>query len=164
MVDAFIQDISKIAQENIEKDDYLQPMAFIIKEGEIVPMSLSNTDDEAKFRSYTDVGLVAQKLAADKVILLADVAARIVDNPEDAKYVQENYSTESPLSYPESLRLDGILFLVVELKSGTATGYFRRYEKHEIGYKFHELETYSETFSGGLVNMVMGGFNFDLEN
>ncbi len=161
-VDELVEKINEIAEQNLRQDGYLNAMAFILRDGHFAPMELKFETDDEKHRAYVSIGLTAQKLGADRVILLNDVAARAADTPEEAKYMAENYDHECPLSYPESMRWDGILTLDIDLKSEKVDGFFRQYKRDGDEYSFEELVD-NGSFSGGLVNNILTGFKYDMD-
>ena len=125
-----VEDFNKVAKENLQKDGKVSPIAFVIKDKEIlIPILLSFHNDQDKQTGYTMVGVVAQYLSADAVILINDVAMRGYKNKTEADYAMRNYLTESPLTYPESMRQDGIYFLSISFKTRKIYGYFQPYKK-----------------------------------
>ncbi len=121
-----VKDMNKVAKKNLQKDGKVSPIAFIIKNKEIlVPVLLSFHNDQDKQTGYTMVGVVAQYLSADTVILINDVAMREYKNKTEADYAILNYSTENPLTYPESMRQDGIYFLSISFETRKIYGYFQ---------------------------------------
>jgi len=143
-------------------------VAFLLKEDRIIaPILIHFKHNEEKHQAYFTVGTAAKDLCADKVFLINEVAARLVTNKEDAEYMAKNYDHENPLSYPESMRLDGILFIEIDLKSEKSDALFHRYTKDGEKFVFEEkIKTFQElagtdesvVFTGVLVDCVLDGF------
>lgn len=171
-----IQNLSENAVGILKKEGHLNPIAFLLDSDRVITIvELKFTDDEEKYKSYLAVGKIAEKAKANRVILINDVAARIYKTKKEAEYAYENYDHESPLSYPESMRLDGILFIDINIESECIKEYFLRYERENEEFKFHKLSKlgsfveeeigktndFGETgvFSGILIENVLRGYN-----
>jgi len=162
-VEKYINVLNEHAKKLLVRDGFLQSVAFFIKDDQVeCPEKIVHKDDEEKFNHYYQIGKKLQEY--DYVIVLQDIAYRSFDNKDAAKEVIENYMTESPLTYPESMRMDGILYMALA-NTGDGIGmrmYCQSYRKDKDKYQFDDLKDWSgacESLSGNLLEAVQSGYN-----
>lgn len=169
IMDELIKGLSQQASKLLKKDKRLMPVAFLIQSNQVLTVvGLNYETDEKKYDSCFQIGITAKKLKADRIILINDSAARVFTNKKESEYAMKNYSHESPLCYPESMRLDGILLIDLKIESEKSEIYFLRYEKRGEDFHFHDLTALRElikcpadegVFSGTLTENVLKGYN-----
>ena len=163
-IDDLIVGLSESAKELLEESGKLVPVGMVIKEnGQVIPCMLPFSNDEEKSAMYLALGVAMKTYKATRVVLINDVAMRIVDSVEDYKKMKENYDTEAPLTYPPSQRLDGIFLQEINLEESFIRGFFLRYEYNEVldTRKYHELKDMtqgSEGMGGYLINQIKRGY------
>lgn len=157
-----VQAVSEIAVENLKKYGHLTPVAFLLKDKNIIAvLMLTFQTDDVKYTQYYNIGEEARKRSADAILIVSDVAMREYKTMDDVKYMLKNYATEAPLSYPESMRQDGIFYSAIDLMSGKADGFFQRYVRlhsQEDIFKFFKIESFKEALIGDLQETVLKGF------
>lgn len=162
-IDEFIVGLCETAKGILEEKGEIMPVAMVITDdGHIIPCMLpfKNDDSEEKYAMYGAVGVTMKKFNANKVVLVNDVALKYYSSKEEADKAKENYQTESPLMYPESLRQDGILLQEVDLGDDTVNSYFMRYE-NTSPRKYHELARLNkegESMAGAIISSLKDGY------
>lgn len=151
------------AKELLEKDGHLAPVALAMKgENVIAPIMLEFETDNEKYATYRAVGDEAKRLSVDRVVMINDAAMRRYDNPEESEKALKNYATESPLTYPEDMREDGIFVQDLNLVTEEITVYFLRYKRRkEGGFRFYDIMTLvgeKGKVMGEVMNSVLRGF------
>ena len=153
----------------LEKDGQLNPLALIINsEGGITPCSLPWENDEEKGKLLLVLGVSLKKFDSHEVIFLSDVAMRSIgtDDPKETRkmkeYYKENHATEQPLSYPKSMREDGIYLQYMDLNLNHTKAYFKRYEDRENEPRFyHELKCIdkgAKSMGGLIIEQISYGY------
>ena len=161
-MDKLIEGLIERAKENLKKDGYLAPVIIAMKGDKLLaPILLQFKCDNEKYATYKIIGKIAKKLAADRIILINDVALKMYDT-KDSEHVMKNYNTMSPLTYPENMRQDGIFIHDLNLITEKVKPYFLRYKKQKKGsFKFYNINTFQgseDSFSGEIMNSVLKGF------
>ena len=154
-----VEKLSKTAMTNLERDGFLTPVALLIRGKHILmPIIIHYETDEDKYKNYYLVGKVAKSYSADAIILVNDAAMRGFEKLEDFQYAKKNYASESPLTYPESMRKEVIVILVIDLVSKEITGYFQQYAKEGTKFSFRRMKNFKVNPSG-LSSYIMEGYN-----
>lgn len=158
-MDDLLKHIHYVSKNILKNEGSLSPVTFLIKDGGLLgPYILNYSNDDEKYANYWSIGLTAQKLNADRIILVNDIAMREAKNSEDAKYIRNNYDHESPLSYPESMRIDGILLVDIYTSTNKRLIYLQKFKKSLKDYVFLNLESYDQdSFDGALIQSVLKG-------
>jgi hypothetical protein len=112
------------AKKILEHDKFVAPVVFFIKEGtviqmvsidqlarSIIPKELKIGSSDYKHLCYVSIGIFANCIGAEKVIIIIDAAMREGPVPPE-----ELDDTELPLSYPKSMRTECIVILEIDLK------------------------------------------------
>lgn len=148
-----------IAKKNLEDDGHLSACALLMDDqGIIAPIVVSWKDDQTKVDAYNQVGQQAKSLSASGVILINDVASRRVMS-EDMKHFRQNFDTERPTTYPESLRQDMISVGYLDFQVDKIIIYYQEYKKEGESIVWGELRTNIDIVESGFKNMIMEGFN-----
>lgn len=131
------------------------PMAFFMDGDQPIVVAIALNSD--KYAMYHKLGVLLGQRNVTEVILLNDCAFRTV-NVKDAQFVKENYDTESPLSYPESMRTEALVFVHINFKERDKICVMA-YKK--VGKKVEFLEETSDVddFNGGIRASVAAGFS-----
>lgn len=117
VINGFVEQGFTIAQKNVNTDGRkVEPVVFVFGENQIYVILVPWDNNEAKIATLKEVGKKCVELDAHRLALLVDVAMKKYDNPEDALYASRNPETEAPLSYPESMRIDGLLINYMDFK------------------------------------------------
>ena len=156
-----LEDINTVAKKNLEKNGKLAPIAFVIKDTQMIaPILLDFRAPQEIYLSCKYAGAIAKYLNADAIILISDVAMREYKSKEEEDFAAKNYSTESPLSYPENMRTDGIFFLVIDLETKKAECCMQLYEKKDDNFIFKNLDDFPETtgVGGRIQESVIEGY------
>lgn len=160
MMDDLLKQIHFFAKKILKERGSLSPVAFLVRDGEFSsPMLLDFSNDHKKYTSCIEIGLTAQKINSDRIILVNDIAMRTVNSLEEAEYIKDNYDHESPLSYPESMRIDGILFIDINISTNKRSIYLQKYKKSSQDLVFLDLD-HQTNFDGALIQAVMKGLNY----
>jgi len=166
MMNELISDLSQKAIEFFKRDQYLKPVSFLINSDRILGIvELEFETDEEKYNMYFQIGQIAKKFKANRIVMINDVAFRIYTNKEDADYARQNFDHESPLCYPENMRQDGILFTDIKIKSKKIDVCFLKYEKREKEIYFYDPQELRFDFkegslNGTLIENVLKGYKF----
>lgn len=115
---ALIDDLIKTAKQNLEKDGYLAPVFFLLRNEKFVfePTLVSAFDrvlgelpdmEETKTRAVYLIGGMAKTVGANRVIMVWDGAFRHIPKG-DADLCLDD-PTERPLLYPKSMRTECII-------------------------------------------------------
>lgn len=169
--DSLIVELCNGAQRLLEKDNILSPVAMIIKgEDDLIPCMLPFKNDKEKLALYFALGVAMKEKGCHRVIIITDVAVRKIDmNPENAEKVKEyfkrNILTEQPLTYPESMREDGIYLQLIDFEEDRSDAYFKRYENRKDTPRFyHELVRMNKNagkIGGDIYEYVKRGYELE---
>lgn len=160
-----IKSLLEIAKKILKNEGFLIPQAFFIKDNEkgMVRISPNFKTAEEKYKSCIAIGLTAKQVGANSIILLNDVASKTYSK-ENADYVEKNYNTESPLTYPESQRDDGIMIMYMDMKTKKIDAYFQKYKKQGNNIKFYKIKEFPDNEMDGLVpESIFEGYDINLE-
>jgi hypothetical protein len=157
-IDGLIVDLCNNARHLKENRASLVPVAMMLsKDKGIIPCMLPFRNDEEKSALYYGLGTGMKKYKASRVILINDVAMKMYDKP--AEKISE---LEKPLTYPESMRQDGIFLQDVDLATGRVDGYFMRYENKKDAPRFYyelkHLNKGAVSMGGLLLNQIKDGY------
>lgn len=157
-INEFIVDLCNNARHLMETRGSLVPVAMMFSEEKgIIPCMLPFRDEEHKSAIYYGLGTGMKKYKANRVILINDVALKMYDKPTGK--ISES---EKPLTYPESMRQDGIFLQDVDLATGRVDGYFMRYENKKDAPRFYyelkHVNKGAESMGGFLVDQIKNGY------
>ena len=111
-----------------DKKDFL-PVAFPIEQGKpkaVLPVPFTSAEEKRKM--ITVLGLICARTGCDAVVLITDAAMRAFTNEKDAKYAEENWDTENPLSYPQGLRQECLIVQYLSFKDRTSKVFIHKYQ------------------------------------
>jgi len=110
---SLVEDAVKFAKDLLQKSPthQLLPMAICFgPDGHKVIPGMFD-DDDAKHEFYRTVGAECRTSNLQIALLVNDAAMREVKTDKEAEFIKANYDTESPLSYPKSMRTECIIAL-----------------------------------------------------
>lgn len=114
-----LQKMVEAAKANLIKDGYLAAVMMWFKDKELIAGPNLHVDfkrptsDESKDLNILAAGMFAKEIGADTVVFVWDGALRHMDNLDQAYDI-----TESPLSYPESMRTECVVIEGIKVPSG----------------------------------------------
>lgn len=153
------------AKTNLIQNKSLMPVAIILSESQPAVVGFDNSD---KTQAYSLVGLTAAKMNGHSLIIINDIAMRKIDwqglTEEEIDKILAD-PTEHPLTYPKSLRTDGILVHYIDLWSDRQMAYILPYVEDEEnnGYKFKRLRVLKGEMSGYLPETVKEMYNRSIQ-
>jgi len=159
VIDELIVELCRGAKEILEQSGYLSPVAFLVgKNNQIIPCTVPFKNDTQKRGMYLALGASMKPLGSSRVILINDAAMKTYDKSKD----WEIDVTEQPLTYPESMREDGIFLQDINMKTDRIEGYFMRYENKKDAPRFyHDLKHLNaghDGMGGFIIECVMEGY------
>lgn len=116
-----MKDLMKVlmqpAEILLEQDGYISPVLFLFKDKKLItpPILIRYTGDEQvdeKAEVVYKAGFTAGVLDADCIIIIHDAAFRTIESLDGMDV------TDSPLSFPKSMRTECIMMIGIELPSG----------------------------------------------
>lgn len=149
-----------LVKEAMEKTKKCPPMVICFKGEKIIHLSGLCTD-ETKHAFYRAVGALCKKEGCDFIMIINDAAIKAFKNPEDYKNMIDNYETESPLTYPKSMRTDCIILIGYAFATEESKIVVQPYKEENGGYTWQELVDTPE-FDGAIIRGVKEGFNIEL--
>ncbi|MCX5884312.1 MAG: hypothetical protein NT096_00105 [Proteobacteria bacterium] len=114
----FLQKFMEVAKQNLLKDGNLAAVIMWFRDGQLIGTPQLHKDfecptaEENKDKNILFAGYTAKILQADTVVFIWDAAMRAM-NPN-----QTYDGTESPLTYPESMRTECIMIEAIKVPSG----------------------------------------------
>jgi hypothetical protein len=114
-----LQKMAEAAKANLVKYGDLAAVMMWFRDKELIagPQFHVNfklsTADQNKDMNILAAGKYAKTIGADTIIFVWDAAMRIISNPDHPYDI-----TESPLSYPESMRTECIIVEGIKMSSG----------------------------------------------
>lgn len=181
-----IEDILTKAMINFKNDGFLAPMAFLVQDDKIFvhPIRYASSPDDItdtpptsyeladKDTFFVYLGMLCKKHNASKVILLQDVALRMMNNMthEQQQYVHQNMETESPLTYPEGspYRQEAILVQLYNFNDDTPVLALQAYrmvkDKIVFGDRLDKMLPEGVQFDGLIKDRLTEGYNMDPAN
>ena len=124
-----VEKIKEMAKGVLKRDGYHVPMASItLKDGKTMLCTLTWDDDEEKHFVFNELSAVI-KAKAESYVFIMDGAMRKIDF-KDGDFVEENYDTERPLTYPESMRTEVLIIHDVNRHG--------KCDIHMIEYKYND--------------------------
>lgn len=151
--------ITEAAQENLTNNGEIMPVAFIFAEKGRFVIPMNHPD---KYLCVKTAGSVTRKVNGNVLITVFDGAMRVLENPEDFKKMEENPETESPLSYPKSMRTECLIIQAVEFPSGKNHIRVITYTGQKGSYQFKQLEGMDGAYGAILDSIKDGWHRMDL--
>jgi len=153
-----IEDLKDVARQNLRNcvavNSDFASMAFFMDGDQPIVAAISLNSD--KYEMYRKLGAMLGLKNITDVILLNDCAFRTV-NVKDFQFVKENYNTESPLSYPESMRTEALVFAHINFKEKDKIC-MMAYKKYGKEVEFLSEEFSEGGFDGAIRSSVVCGF------
>ena len=119
----FLEEAKKMTVDNLKdcigKGETFMPTAFFETEDKkkgIIMLPFGNEKEKEAVCKQLGRTLIDHNVK--KFLLVTDAAMRIMDK-KNAQYTQDNYESESPLTYPESMRTECLVHLSVDFTKET---------------------------------------------
>jgi hypothetical protein len=140
------------------RDKFLHPIAFFVIGPNVVPVMVKYKDDEEKHAFYASLGAFCQLKGATEILLINDAALKSYDSNESMEKALENYSTESPLTYPPTLRTECIIIMAYNLKTKESVLIAQPYKEVNDTYEWFDIMEDIENFDSGLIDSIEDGY------
>jgi len=143
--------------KSLTKNDEFLPKAFLIKDGKIhmeVPLDFS--EEDRKKKSFNLLGTICAENGCHSVAFFMDSWIREFDKSVDKDYISNNWETECPSTYPESMRKQAILICLFDFKNEDQNCLIV-YNNSDSGFTI-EREEYMDYAEGSIREAVMMGF------
>jgi hypothetical protein len=138
------EEIKSLAKQVLIRDGYHAQMVLIFPpNNQIMPVLLNWKTDEEKWELFHKVHQLLNELHSDHYIMIMESFARTI-KPEQLKYIKENYDTERPSIYPESMRME---MLVIHEQYRNGTGNLCCIEFKKVDEKVEILNEINEPIS-----------------
>lgn len=159
MIDSLVKKAQSILQQTHKNGEEFMPAAFALKDGKIVEViGFPFYDEEEKIEAYRMVGRRCSELDCSEVILVVDSLYREM-NDEENTYVGDNWDTEKPSAYPESMQKHCLVFNRIDFHNGTEL----RLMKYRVDHQkviIEGVDTYQQS-DGELAENVAFGFTIE---
>jgi len=120
MTEDYFEDLKKIVIDSLKAtvrdNESFMPRIHLLKEEEEKVIFLPFGDDEEKRNILLAVGALAFEEECHQMIFISDTYVRKMETPAQAKEVEENWATEQPSTYPDSLRSEAIVMQALDFK------------------------------------------------
>lgn len=153
-------------KQMIEKHEFM-PLAIPFsyfnedEEKEFEPMPFLFDDDFDKVQLSFATGVRCRFKGAPALILVNQGFGKTWKTEEERKYIEENWNTERPTTYPKSMRINYLLINFVDFldpkDSVTLVSQYYEKENGEIFFDTPKIET--EVISA-ITGSMMNGWNF----
>lgn len=154
-VPEMLMTVVEAAQENLTNDGEIMPVAFIFAEKGRFVIPMAHPD---KHLCVKTAGSITRKVNGNVLITVFDGAMRVLKNPEDLKKMEENPETESPLSYPKSMRTECLVIQAVEFPSGKNHVRVITYTGQKGSYQFKQLDGMDDA-DGAILDSIKDGWH-----
>ena len=120
----FLQGFADNAKKLLQEDGYITSAMMRFRNEQLIISPQLFVDfkecnaNEAKSRNVFAAGMFAKKLNADLIVFVWDAAFRTVDLKEHPNAKEEMDATETPLTYPRSMRTECIIINGIPLPDG----------------------------------------------
>lgn len=164
-MEKILNDFMNVAKQNLEKDGYLMPVAFLVRNFEVIGiLGLTFQDEEEKEIQYIGLGNLAKKNIADGIIVINDVAMRMLKNPTPDEIHAAIYDpTERPLSYPESMRQEAIALIYHNLVTSENQIMLQIYKKNGDIIEYGEFQTGATHIAGNIGDNIQKGYTGEVQ-
>ena len=93
------------AKEMLQLDGYHVPIVLCFdKKNQLTPIIFNNTNDEEKYKCIQEIKTIIKEKNIIKYFSIIEAYQRTANNLKEAKYMQDNWDTEQPSAYPDSMR------------------------------------------------------------
>lgn len=149
-------DAKNILLDTVNKS--FEPKAFIIKDGNVdTSVSLNFSNDESKENSFQEVGELCSDRNCHEIVIVVDTWIREVKSKEESNYIGENWDTEKPSTYPDSMRENLLLIYRIDFKKTDFTkGVY--YKNISGKNKIIKEETSDKKIFGNIRDALVMGF------
>jgi hypothetical protein len=149
-----------MAKANLTRDGHLSPVAILFRssDGQMGVVSLM-FDSNSKYPIMMGLGDLCKKQGFDEIIMVNDCAVRIPKSVEEAKFIAENYETESPSCYPESMRKECIVLHYHSFKTNITESLVEIYTNKDGAPVFENpLPDMDGHMESNILNTVIEGY------
>jgi len=112
------EDILNDVKQELLKTGQVMPVGMVFqgKECDMVPIVFYNPEE--KQDAYYNFGkeAVIRRSIPELIVCACKAAGRHYKDDKEKEYIEQNYETESPFTYPEDMRLDLILLFGIRFK------------------------------------------------
>lgn len=158
-----IKDLNlKVLQSAIDNKEDFIAKAHIFGETQDYVVMTPFSSDEEKISMLNEVGKLAYENKAHQVIFVSDSFLRHYNKEEDFKTAVNNWDTERPSLYPDSMRTAAIIMYVLDFKNAKNEKlliYPYKIENKKI-VMLEEMSDFSEfgTYNGLIKSSITEGF------
>jgi len=112
-----IKDLNfKVLQVAIDDNEGFMAKVHIFGEDQDYVVMTPFSDDEEKVSMLSKVGKLAYEKGASQLIFVSDTYLKTYSNEKDLNTAMENWETERPSLYPDSMRTSAILMYILDFK------------------------------------------------
>lgn len=158
-----IQSVMDIAKQNLLQDGHLSPVTICVTPQGIKVIPAQFRNDGEKHAFYTAVGAACRDFGTTRIFLVNDAALRILDKKD---FPVEGYldPTETPLTYPKSMRTEVIVVLDHDFSSKKTDYLFQPYTDTDNKIEFITSDQIPSdmTIEGALIDCVEEGYTLNL--
>jgi hypothetical protein len=166
LTDKFIEEIKNlnitILQTVLDRGEDFIAKAHIFGEDQDYVVMTPFASDEEKFSMLNEVGKLSYENKAHQVIFVSDSYLRHYNKEEDFKTAVDNWDTERPSLYPDSMRTAAILMYILDFKDSKNEKLFiypYRIENKKVIMLDEMKDLYeSSSYNGLIKSSIIEGF------
>ena len=143
-------------RNSVPKGESFAAVGFI---GDDIIVRLPFKNDEEKTAMFFALGQLCRKEGETKALTIIDSYFRQAPNKEQLNYISENWDTERPGTYPESMRQSALVFSEIDFKEHHNRLLMIPYSISDGAVVLGE-EIMMDDFDGGLVDCVKKGYEW----
>lgn len=145
-----------LAKTVLTRDSHHIPTALGFG-GQPFVQQLQFTDDREKAEAYIKTGVLTYLHKSEMLVLVNECAARTYDSEAEAKQAIQNYETERPTLYPESMRKELLMVVVLDFRFNTIFMQSQEYKITPDGPVFGEFQEADSEFYSQIVEFIGRG-------
>ena len=108
----------KVLETCRSKGEDFMTVAFVIKDNNLEALiSLIFRDDDEKEHVLSKLGQFMAEHNSYQVVIAVDTYIRTSTDPEKMRYLYENWDTEKPTLYPETMRQDALVVHLIDFQN-----------------------------------------------
>lgn len=145
------------AERILSEQGKLIPASFIIKDEKVVQMvQMALKNSASKKDIIFKIGGLCKFAGGDKLIILMEAFYMTMDK-RDLKRVMENYEMEGLHTYPDKMKKEAIVAVIIDFKENRSTSMIEAFERKGEGFKFGELSPSAEG-NGAMADAAIRGY------